>query len=72
MKQLFKINFLSFTLLPNSKSIDMVVMEDDGRLKKWLPVGKLCYYHYFNNLINEHIVWHKTFLSKVISLFFEL
>ena len=54
MKQLFKINFLSFTSLPNSKSIDMVVMEDDGRLKKWLPVGKLCYYYYFHTVIIEH------------------
>ena len=53
MKQLSKINFLSFTSLPNSKSIDMVVMEDDGRLKKWLPVGKLCYYH-FHTVIIEH------------------
>ena len=54
MKKLFKIIFLSFTSLPNSKSIDMVVMEDDGRLKKWLPVGKLSYYYNFHTLINEY------------------
>ena len=56
MKQLLNINFLSFTSLLNSKSIDMVVMEDDGRLKKWLPVGKLCYYYYyFHTVIIKHL-----------------